>query len=73
MLLFLYERIGGRFVAPYLDKYGEPDPYLRRGQQLFLNQQRYDKLVRDLWLGHQLPSTIGRQFDVSQIAQWMLV
>jgi E3 ubiquitin-protein ligase UBR3 len=33
----------------YLDEHGEEDPNMRRGKTLFLNQNRYEELLR-LWL-----------------------
>ena len=41
---------GSFFAAPYLTKHGETDSGLRSKQQLILNQKRYDKLIRDVWL-----------------------
>ncbi|KAI9800153.1 MAG: hypothetical protein M1833_003480 [Piccolia ochrophora] len=54
---------GGWVPAPYLDKHGEMDPGLRRGRQLFLNQRRYDALLRNVWLHHGIPSTIARKLE----------
>lgn len=31
--------------SPYLDKYGEEDPQLRRGRPLFLSYDRYQQLT----------------------------
>lgn len=64
MLLFLHGNGNGSFLpAPYLDKHGETDPTLRRHHQLFLNQRRYDKLVREVWLGHAIPAVISRRLE----------
>lgn len=63
MVVFLHERNGSWSQAPYLDKYGEPDPTMRRHHQLFLNQKRYDKLLRDVWLSHGIPSVISRKLE----------
>ncbi|PNS14295.1 hypothetical protein CAC42_6808 [Sphaceloma murrayae] len=63
MVVFLHERNGSWTQAPYLDKYGEPDPTMRRHHQLFLNQKRYDKLLRDVWLAHGIPSVISRKLE----------
>jgi E3 ubiquitin-protein ligase UBR1 len=54
---------GGFHQAPYLDKHGEPDPTLRRHHQLYLNQRRYDKLFREVWLNHQIPTIIARKLE----------
>ncbi|KAF1820724.1 uncharacterized protein K489DRAFT_382663 [Dissoconium aciculare CBS 342.82] len=54
---------GGFHQAPYLDKHGEPDPTLRRHHQLFLNQRRYDKLFREVWLNHLIPTVIARKLE----------
>ncbi|KAL9127837.1 MAG: hypothetical protein Q9217_003356 [Psora testacea] len=62
-VLYLYNRNGSWNLAPYLDKYGEPDPGLRRGRQLSLNQKRYDRLFRDVWLQQGIPTTIARKLE----------
>jgi E3 ubiquitin-protein ligase UBR1 len=64
MVLFLHEPMSGSFAhAPYLDRHGEPDPTLRRHHQLFLNQKRYDKLMREVWLGHGIQTFISRKLE----------
>lgn len=64
MVLFMHGPGNGSFAqAPYLDKHGEPDPTLRRHHQLFLNQRRYDKLMREVWLGHGIPTVISRKLE----------
>ncbi|EME42228.1 hypothetical protein DOTSEDRAFT_73147 [Dothistroma septosporum NZE10] len=64
MVLFCHGPGNGSFAhAPYLDRHGEPDPTLRRHHQLFLNQRRYDKLLREVWLGHMVPSVISRKLE----------
>ncbi|EMC96080.1 hypothetical protein BAUCODRAFT_34856 [Baudoinia panamericana UAMH 10762] len=54
---------GSWMHAPYLDKHGEPDPTLRRHHQLFLHQRRYDKLLREAWLMHMIPTVISRKLE----------
>ncbi|KAL9597366.1 MAG: hypothetical protein Q9219_005175 [cf. Caloplaca sp. 3 TL-2023] len=49
--------------APYLDKFGEVDSGLRHNRQLFLNQRRYDALLRNVWLQHGIPTTISRKLE----------
>ncbi|KAF2457444.1 hypothetical protein BDY21DRAFT_343857 [Lineolata rhizophorae] len=63
MVLFMNQGNGSWAVAPYLDKHGEVDPTLRRHHQLFLNQRRYDALLRAVWLNHGIPSTIARRLE----------
>ncbi|KAJ9625574.1 E3 ubiquitin-protein ligase ubr1 [Taxawa tesnikishii (nom. ined.)] len=63
MVLFMHNNHGSWAHAPYLDKHGEVDPTLRRHHQLFLNQKRYDKLLRDVWLAHGVPSVISRRLE----------
>lgn len=63
MVLYLHNGHGSWSVAPYLDKHGESDPTLRRHHQLFLNQKRYDQLLRNVWLNHGIPSTIARRLE----------
>ncbi|KAF4122538.1 E3 ubiquitin-protein ligase UBR1 [Geosmithia morbida] len=57
-------RLSGSFApAPYIDKYGETDPQLRHGRQLFLNQKRYDSMIRNTVLNHGVPSLISRRLE----------
>ena len=62
-ILFLYNQNGSFNIAPYLDKYGEPDAGMRRGRQLFLNQKRYDALYRNIWLQQGIPTMIARKLE----------
>lgn len=62
-VLYLHNRNGSFNPAPYLDRYGEPDPGLRRGRQLFLNQKRYDALYRNVWLQQGIPTMIARKLE----------
>ncbi|CRG90745.1 E3 ubiquitin-protein ligase UBR1 [Talaromyces islandicus] len=62
-VLYLHNRNGSWHFAPYLDCHGEVDPGLRRSRQLILNQKRYDKLLRDVWLSHGIPATISRKLE----------
>ncbi|KAF2005874.1 RING finger domain-containing protein [Amniculicola lignicola CBS 123094] len=63
MVLFLNLNNGTWAVAPYLDKHGEVDPTLRRHHQLFLNQKRYDVLLRKVWLEGGIQSLIARRLE----------
>ncbi|RAL17275.1 putative ubiquitin-protein ligase E3 component (UBR1) [Aspergillus homomorphus CBS 101889] len=62
-VLYLHNRNGSWHYAPYLDRHGEVDPGLRRNRQLILNQKRYDRLLRDVWLSHGIPTTISRKLE----------
>ena len=62
-VLYLHAGNGSWTNAPYLDKYGEADPGLRRNRQLFLNQKRYDALLRNVWLQHGVPTMISRKLE----------
>ncbi|KAJ9235444.1 hypothetical protein DTO169E5_6160 [Paecilomyces variotii] len=62
-VLYLHNHNGSWHFAPYLDRHGEVDPGLRRNRQLILNQKRYDRLLRDVWLSHQIPATISRKLE----------
>ncbi|CAI7565348.1 unnamed protein product [Penicillium manginii] len=62
-VLYLHNQNGSWHTAPYLDRHGEVDPGLRRNRQLILNQKRYDKLLRDVWLSHSVPATISRKLE----------
>ncbi|KAF2402486.1 hypothetical protein EJ06DRAFT_490957 [Trichodelitschia bisporula] len=63
MVICLNNKNGSWTIAPYLDKHGEADPTLRRHHQLFLNQRRYDVLLRTMWLQHLVQSTIARKLE----------
>lgn len=65
-LYYLHRKSGSWGPAPYTDKYGETDQGLRHGRQLFLNQKRYDALVRNVWLGHGVPSVISRKLETGE-------
>ena len=62
-VLYMHEDNGSWTQVPYLDKHGEVDPGLRRNRQLFLNQKRYDALLRNVWLQNGIPATISRKLE----------
>ena len=62
-MFYLYKHSGTWSLAPYIDKYGEVDPGLRHSRQLFLNQKRYDVLLRTAWLTHGVPTFIARKLE----------
>ncbi|RDA93084.1 hypothetical protein CP533_4078 [Ophiocordyceps camponoti-saundersi (nom. inval.)] len=61
--VYLFRQSGSFTAAPYIDKYGETDPQLRHGRQLFLNQKRYDTMIRNTVLNHGVPSLISRKLE----------
>lgn len=60
---YVHRQSGSFSAAPYIDKYGETDLSLRHGRQLFLNQRRYDVMLRAIWLSHGVPSFISRKIE----------
>lgn len=62
-IFYLHRKSGSFSNAPYIDKYGEVDFGLRHGRQLFLNQKRYDSMLRSMWLSHGIPSFISRKLE----------
>ncbi|KAL3419091.1 hypothetical protein PVAG01_09313 [Phlyctema vagabunda] len=62
-VFYVYHQSGSFAVAPYVDRYGEVDPGLRHSRQLFLNQKRYDALLRAVWLTSGVPSVISRKLE----------
>ena len=62
-IFYLHSISGSWLVAPYIDKYGEVDPGLRHNRQLYLNQHRYDRLIREVWLGSGVPSVVSRKLE----------
>ncbi|EER41689.1 hypothetical protein HCDG_04336 [Histoplasma capsulatum H143] len=63
MALFLHNKNGCWHHAPYLDIHGEVDPGFRHHRRLILNQKRYDRLLRDVWLSHGIPAVISRRLE----------
>lgn len=62
-ILFTHNENGSWYHAPYLTRHGEVDPGLRQHHQLILNQKRYDRLIRDVWLSHGVCSVISRKLE----------
>ncbi len=62
-VLYLHNQNGSWVLAPYLDKFGESDPGLRRGRQLSLHMKRYDALFRNVWLSQGIPTMIARKLE----------
>ncbi|KAM8920859.1 E3 ubiquitin-protein ligase UBR1 [Pelodytes ibericus] len=54
------------YPAPYLDKYGETDPGLNRGNPLHLSHERYRKL-HQLWQQHCIIEEIARSIETRQV------
>lgn len=61
-VLLLGVNKGSAVTPPYLDKYGETDQGLRRGNPLKLCPERYQKLNL-LWLNHGLHEDIARSAE----------
>ncbi|CDK26190.1 unnamed protein product [Kuraishia capsulata CBS 1993] len=62
-ILMLYKGKGSFFDAPYVDLHGELDEDSKRSEPLFLSQPKYEKLVRNIWLGHNIPNEIARKLE----------
>lgn len=71
ILLLATPNRGCFLPAPYLDRYGEADPGLSRGNPLFLSQEQYRKL-KLLWLSHGIYEKIARAIESSSVVttQW---
>ncbi|KAG2173607.1 hypothetical protein INT43_005025 [Umbelopsis isabellina] len=64
-VILLLRTGNGCFIsAPYLDWHGEVDLGLKRGRPQFLNQKRYDDIVK-LWLQHSIPVYVGRKLEAT--------
>jgi hypothetical protein len=50
------------FPAPYVDRYGEHDMGLKRGNALKLDKNRYQELNK-IWLSNDVPDRIARSHD----------
>ncbi|XP_029189284.2 E3 ubiquitin-protein ligase UBR2-like [Acropora millepora] len=59
ILLMANKNKGCFYSPPYLDAYGETDQGLRRGNPLYLCQERYQKLEK-LWLNHAVAEEVAR-------------
>lgn len=53
---------GSYMMSPYLDKFGQIDQGLKRGNPLFLNKDHYRKLQL-LWLSHGLHKEISSYLE----------
>ncbi|WEW58063.1 E3 ubiquitin-protein ligase ubr1 [Emydomyces testavorans] len=62
-VLFLHGRHGCWQFAPYLDIHGEVDLGFRHHRPLILNQKRYDRLIREVWLTNGIPATVSRRLE----------
>ncbi|KAK6637539.1 hypothetical protein RUM44_007961 [Polyplax serrata] len=72
ILLLATPNRGCCLPAPYLDRYGEADPGLSRGNPLTLSQEQYRKL-KLLWLSHGIYEKIARAIESSNnvlTTQW---
>lgn len=63
VILFLNGANGCFMQAPYLDEHGESDMGLKRKGRLFLERKRYDRLFREVWLAHGVPSAVSRKLE----------
>lgn len=62
-VLFLHNKHGCWNFAPYLDIHGEVDLGFRHHRPLILNQKRYDRLIRDVWLTNGIPAAVSRKLE----------
>lgn len=72
ILLLATPNRGCFLPAPYLDRYGEADPGLTRGNPLTLSLEQYRKL-KLLWLSHGIYEKIARAIESSNnvvATQW---
>ena len=50
------------YPAPYVDRYGEHDEGLKRGNPLKLDKGLYKELNK-LWFSNEVPDKISRAYD----------
>ncbi len=60
MILFTY--LGAMLPAPYVDRFGEHDEGLKRGNPLKLDKGQYKELNR-LWMTNDIADKISRAYD----------
>lgn len=62
--LLLLHKNGGSFMeAPYLDQHGELPVESKRSNTLHLMKPRYNGLIKNIWLSHNIPNYIVRKLD----------
>ncbi|EGV63447.1 hypothetical protein CANTEDRAFT_123730 [Yamadazyma tenuis ATCC 10573] len=62
--ILLLHKNGGSFTeAPYLDSHGELPVESKRSNTLYLMKPRYNGLIRNAWLNHNIPNLIVRKLD----------
>ncbi|RDD37274.1 E3 ubiquitin-protein ligase UBR2 [Trichoplax sp. H2] len=62
IILRFGQRRGCFYSPPYLDEHGETDEGLRRGNPLFLDDERYSKL-QNMWLLHEVSGEVVRNME----------
>ncbi|OWB61710.1 hypothetical protein B5S29_g2612 [[Candida] boidinii] len=70
-VLILYKDKGSFFESPYIDDHGECDEDGKRGHDLHLSKYKYEDLIRNFWLQHNIPNQIARKLDpLGDIGGW---
>lgn len=64
-ILLLSKNQGSFHPAPYFDLHGERDEVMKRGRPQFLNKERYEKFMREMWLQPGIPNYIARRLDAA--------
>ncbi|CAB10108.1 ubiquitin-protein ligase E3 (UBR family) Ubr11 [Schizosaccharomyces pombe] len=72
LLLDSISNTGTIMPTPYLDIHGETDLQLRRGCPQFLNQKRYDFVVREQWLRQTVLQKMARHMDMTEMQNWRM-
>ena len=62
-VLLMYNNGGSFYSAPFLDQHGELASEAKRGKTLHLTTSRYDDLIRNIWLQHDIPNYVARKLD----------
>lgn len=62
--ILLLHKNGGSFIeAPFLDQHGELPGESKRSKTLYLMKPRYNRLIKHVWLEHNIPNHIARKLD----------
>lgn len=62
-VLLLEEKKGTFIKGPYHDIHGECTTDSKKAHDLFLSHKRFDQIVRNIWLEHDIQNHIARQMD----------
>lgn len=62
----------GSFIdSPYRDEFGELDRDYKKGHNVILSEKKYDDIIRNIWLNHNIQNIIAQKLDnLTDIGGW---